>query len=210
LVEKKQILKKFKDGRTIDQLAEDHNFTKLTISRNLKKTLGEKVYKELLVKNKSKVKNIEDKKEINPIDDSNKFNSKNANENFEDQFLQETTFMEITPLDCEIENIPQKDFSSVHVSEIEFPKTVYIVVDKKIELEIKYLKDYPNWQFLSQEDLNRKTIEIHSELKNAKRFCNKDQKVIKVPNTDIFRIVAPHLISRGITRIVSDDKLIAL
>ncbi len=35
-----------------------------------------------------------------------------------------------------------------------------MVVDKKIELEVKYLKDYPNWQYLSNEELNRKTIEI--------------------------------------------------
>ena len=35
-----------------------------------------------------------------------------------------------------------------------------MIVDKKIELEIKYLKEYPEWQFLSQEELNRKTIKI--------------------------------------------------
>ena len=36
-----------------------------------------------------------------------------------------------------------------------------MIVDKKIELEIKTLKDYPEWQFLSEKcDLNRKTIEI--------------------------------------------------
>ena len=39
---------------------------------------------------------------------------------------------------------------------------------------------------------------------------NKEQKVIKVPNTEVFKIVAPQLISRGISRIISDDKLIAL
>jgi len=85
-----------------------------------------------------------------------------------------------------------------------------MIVDKKIELEIKYLKDYPDWQFLSKDDLNRKTIEIFIDIKNAKRSCNKEQKVIKVPNTEVFKIVAPILISRGISRIVSSDKLIAL
>ena len=102
------------------------------------------------------------------------------------------------------------DLSSVPIADIEFPKIVYMVVDKKIELEIKYLKEYPDWQFLSQEELNRKTIEIFFDLKNAKRYCNKEQKVIKVPNTEVFKIVAPLLVSRGISRIVSADKLIAL
>ena len=72
------------------------------------------------------------------------------------------------------------------------------------------MKDYPEWQFLPNEDLDRKTIEIYLDLKLAKRACSKEQKVIKVHNTDVFRIVSPILISRGISRIVSADKLIAL
>ena len=72
------------------------------------------------------------------------------------------------------------------------------------------MKDYPEWQFLPNEDLDRKTIEIYLDLKLAKKACSKEQKVIKVPNTDVFRIVTPILISRGISRIVSDEKLIAL
>ena len=85
-----------------------------------------------------------------------------------------------------------------------------MVVDKNIELEIKLLKDYPNWEFLPNEDLNRKTIEIFFDLKIAKRSCKKEQKVIKVPNTNVFKIVSPILISRGISRIVSEEKLIAI
>ena len=85
-----------------------------------------------------------------------------------------------------------------------------MIVDKKIELEIKYLKDYPDWQFLSQEELNRKTIEIFDDLKVAKRFCNKEQKIIKVPNTNVFKLVAPILLSKGISRIINSEKLIAL
>ena len=105
---------------------------------------------------------------------------------------------------------PRKEFSSVPIQEIKFPNVVYMIVDKNIELEIKLLKDYPQWEFLPTEDLNRKTIEIYYDPKNAKRNCSKDQKVIKVPNTDVFKIVSPILISRGISRIVSEDKLIAL
>ena len=118
--------------------------------------------------------------------------------------------IEIAPLDYQIENVIQKDLSSVPISEVDLPKTVFMVVDKKIELETKYLKDYPDWEFLSQDELNRGTIQIFEDLKNAKRICTKDQKVIKVPNTNVFRIVAPLLVSRGISRIVTEDKLIAL
>ena len=45
-----------------------------------------------------------------------------------------------------------------------------MVVDKKIELETKLLKDFPEWQFLSQSELNRKTIEIFLDLKTAREL----------------------------------------
>ena len=98
----------------------------------------------------------------------------------------------------------------VPITDIDFPKIVYMVVDKKIELEVKHLKDYPEWEFLPASDLDRKSIEIFFDIKIAKRYCSKEQKVIKVPNTKVFKIAAPFLKSRGISRIVSSDKLIAL
>ena len=118
--------------------------------------------------------------------------------------------MEIAPLDYQINNETQRDISSVPISKIELPKIVYMIVDHKIELETKILKDYPEWQFLSSNELKRKTIEIYFDLKIAKRFCKKEQKVIKVPNTNVFKIAAKILLSRGITRIVSPENLISL
>ena len=75
---------------------------------------------------------------------------------------------------------------------------------------IPILKDFPDWEFLPNEDLNRKTIEIFFDLNLAKRSCNKEQKVLKVPNTDVFRIASPVLIAKGISRIVCAENLIAL
>ena len=204
---------------TLDDLSREFEFTKLTISRNLKKILGEKKYKELILKNKpfngsslSKDKSLlmQNKKNLNEKIQKNNFHNKQIENNHQEENLYVSQFMEIAPLDCDIENSQQKDLSSVPISEFEFPNMVYMIVDKKIELEIKYLREYPEWQFLSSDELNRKTIQIYLDLKNAKRFCNKEQKVIKIPNTNVFKIVAPILVSKGISRIVSDDKLIAL
>ena len=215
--EKKEIIKRFTEGNSIDFLSKNFNCTKLTIIRNIKKELGEKEYMKLNNAIKTKKEKIIEK---NENDDS--FNSKlnnkslkkdllvNKNEN-ESDFFPVSSFLEITPLvDFDIENKSRKELSSVSISDIDFPNIVYMIVDKKIELEIKLLKEFPDWNFLPTDDLNRKTIEIYLDLKTAKRFCNRDQKVIKVPNTNVFRIAAPILISRGISRIVSDDKLIAL
>ena len=137
-----------------------------------------------LLKN-SKIKADEEIKQ-NPINESKEYG---------EDYLNETEFFELVPLDENINLNEQKDLSSTHISEVEFPKIVYMIVDKKIELEIKLLKEFPEWEFLSENELNRKTIEIFSELKIAKRFCNKEQKVIKVPNTTVFKIAAPILLS---------------
>ena len=120
------------------------------------------------------------------------------------------SFFEIAPIDYEMDSTSRKEISSVPLSEVDFPKVVYMIVNKKIELEIKLLKDFPEWQFLPQEDLSRKTIEIFFDLNLAKRSCNKEQKVLKVPNTDVFRIASPLLIAKGISRIVCAENLIAL
>ena len=219
--QKSEISEYFKNGKTIEALSKEFNCTNLTITRNLKKNLGEILYKELVAKNKnldlSNTLLEEDKKRKNDYELANKIfenefiddQSFSANQS-EDNSFSSTEFIEISPLNFEIENVPRKELSSIPIKEIDFPKTVYMIVDKNIELEIKLLKDYPEWEFLPNEDLQRKTIEIYFDLKLAKRACSKEQKVIKVPNTDVFRIVSPILISRGISRIVSDEKLIAL
>ena len=142
---------------------------------------------------------------------NNSINSKVSNDNTTSaNFEPIDSFFEIAPVDYEIDNSSRKELSSVPLSEVDFPKIVYMVVDKKIELEIKRLKDFPEWQFLPIDDLNRKTIEIFFDLNLAKKSCNKEQKVLKVPNTDVFRIASPVLIAKGISRIVCAENLIAL
>ena len=42
----------------------------------------------------------------------------------------------------------------------------------------KLLKEYVEWNFLSEKDLNRNTIEIFFDLKTAKRSTKKEQRVI--------------------------------
>ena len=217
--QKEEITKLFISGIGLDSISKQFNCTKLTISRNLKNSLGEIPYKNFLALSKSNNKSSKNKKhKINKLNKNDtKYNIKASNYDLKEipnedteEFLKTSEFREIAPLNYDIENTPQKDFSSIPISDIDFPKTVFMIVDKKVELEIKYLKDYPKWNFLSTEELERKTIEIYYDIKVAKGFCGKEQKVIKVPNTSVFKKVAPMLVSRGISRIVSADQLIAL
>ena len=210
--QREEIVELFFNGKTINELSDQFECTRLTIIRNLKKNLGELKYKEIAIKKDSSDQEIEKSSlgNENLIQSEDQKLDFSKNEIVEEDFLPITPFLELTPINFDIENAPQKDLSSIHISEINFPNVLYMVVDKKIELVIKLLKDFPEWQFLSKDELSRKTIEIFDDLRVAKRACNKEQKVIKVPNTEVFKIVAPLLISKGITRIISSDKLIAL
>ncbi len=207
-IQKKEIIKSFTGGKPIDLLSQEFDCTKLTIIRNLKRNLGEKFYKELTEQNNTK-------KQV-PINKTHKYKRKTIEKNIPDKTATETdfqpmaNFVEITPLNYEIENLHRKELSSVPLKDINLPSIVYMIVDNKIELETKLLRDYPEWEFLPNEDLDRECIEIYNDLKTAKRFCNKEQKVIKVPNTDVFKLVTPFLIARGISRLVNSEQLISL
>ena len=208
--EKKEIISDFINGYSIDVVSKKFKFSKITISRHLKKYIDHDEYKELLKKNNNKREknDLNRKQKSFSVDNSSHLNK--DEEIMTENLSVDGSFIEIAPLNYQIDNIPQKDLSSIPISDVDFPKVVYMIVDKNIELETKYLREYPEWQFLSHEELNRKTIQIFDELKVAKRHCNKEQKVIKVPNTNVFKITAELLINKGISRIVSADNLIAL
>ncbi len=221
--QKEEIVKSFQSGIAIDVLSEKYSCTVSTIIRNLKKSLGDTEYKEFLNKGKSLEEKSRKNKNKNQNNDS--LNLSFDNEDLKNDYINSrvlnedstaadiapiNSFFEIAPIDYEIDNSSRKELSSVPISEIDFPKVVYMVVDKKIELEIKLLKDFPEWQFLPQDDLSRKAIEIFFDLNLAKRSCTKEQKVLKVPNTDVFRIARSNLIAKGISRIVCAENLIAL
>ena len=208
--EKQDIIKEFINKKSLEEISEDFNFTKITIKRHLKKILGDEKYNELsekIIKKEKKnlkTQDIDDKK--NSITHINKLSS----ESFSQDWHSKNSFLEIAPLNLEIDRLPQKDLSSFPIKDVVLPKVVYMIVNKQVELETKLLKEYVEWNFLSDEDLSRNTIEIFYDMKVAKRSIEKDQRVIKVPNSDVFKITAPILRARGISRIVSREALIAL
>ena len=54
--QKSDITEYFKNGKTVEALSEEFNCTALTITRNLKKNLGELIYKRLI----KKIKNVDE------------------------------------------------------------------------------------------------------------------------------------------------------
>ena len=202
--EKEKIVESFLKGSSVREISKEYNFSQITINRQLKLILGVNKF------DKIKELNSKQNKNASKIKSFNYDEEKNLNQGKESLDQTEETFFELVPILDGIELEKQKDLSSQPLKDSNLPQIVYMLVDKKIELIPKSLGDYPQWRFLPEEDLNRKTIEIFSDIKNAKRYCKKDEKVIKVPNPNIFNLVAPILIAKGITRIIIEDNLISL
>ena len=198
-LQKEEILNLFINGIDLNQISESYEFSLATIVRQLKNMIGVDAFK----KYKLKKKNIQ-KVQNNPSHLENNLNSKFDNENFEEKFI------EVIPITDQIQFDRQKELTSEPITEAKLPEIVYLIVDKKIELVPKLLKDYPAWSYMPEEDLKRVTLEIYADQKNAKKCCSKNEKTIKIPNSKVFIIASKLLKSKGITRVIFNDLLFSL
>ncbi len=90
------------------------------------------------------------------------------------------------------------------------PEIIYMLVDKKIELEFKPLSEYPEWSFLPDSEKSRNAIFLYDNQRAAKRNCSRGQRVIKVPDSGVFILSKSFLLSKGITRLILEDSLISI
>ena len=216
--QKQDILTAFNEGIDIKEISKNFNFTVPTITRHLRNILGQKIFLEkkslASPKNLKKSSNTSapsKKSLIQKENDETKLVKKNFLKDVSEEIFEtDQKFFEIAPLDEQIEFTNQRELSSIPLEEINLPKVLYMIVSNFVELEVKLLKEYPNWSFLPETDQKRITIEIFSDQKVAKRFCTKNQKIIKIPNTKVFQIASRKLIDKGISRIVFEDNLISL
>ena len=216
-IQKKQISESFINGKEISEISEIYNFSKQTIIKQLRSILGEEQFNKLSDQRKAKSRLKNDNfKLVQKISRNTKGELQNIsqikenNHNFFEKEMTNEEFFEIPPVTTNIDLDNQKDLTSKPLSEANFPDVLYMVVDKNIELEPKLLKDFPEWSFLSEDDLNKTTIQVFSDQKLAKQSCAKNQKLIKVTNTNVFLIASENLKSKGISRIIFGDSLLAL
>ncbi len=213
----------FKTGLGIDELVKKYRLQKLTIKKHLKSLLGDSEFKKIIkfIENKELNKyeaDIEIEKDFN-LDSQNR-DEKSSNyeidciDNEEDTLdltsKSNVKFFEITPLNGEFDFEKRKDLTSKPLNEFPLPHNIYMVVDKNNELEEFFIKDFPEYSFLSETDQKRKIIKLFSERKSASLFCNKNQKTIKVPNGEVFGLASSFLIKKGISRIIYDDNLLSI
>ncbi len=151
-------------------------------------------------------KDLSDARYLESIDKKNKnYDMSENNQKFDNNFE------EIAPLLTDFElDLDQKksDFEILNYKSL--PESVYMIVDKKVELELHPISDLPEWSFLPEKELQRNAILLFANQRSAKRICSRNQRVIKIPNTNIFQLSKSFLISKGITRLILEDSIIGL
>jgi len=146
-----------------------------------------------------------------PINDFSHSEIQNNDDSDIEKIIQESNnqFEEIVPLDSNFD-LEKKDLDFKIFTQEILPESVFMLVDKKVELEVKSIAELPEWSFLPENELKRNAILLFSNQRGAKRSCSKNQRVIKIPNTNVFQVSKYYLLSKGITRLILEDSIIAL
>ena len=209
-LQKQEISKSFIEGSEIKKISENYAFSVQTIIKQLKKILGEETYQEYKLINSKKKSKINKETRYKKVPTKKNIEKENIEKEKFTKDNNQETFIEIVPLNEQVELEKRKEVSSIPITEFDLPQIVYMLVDKKIELDPKILKEYSEWKFMPEEDLSRLTIEIFSDQKKAKICCSKNQKILKIPNSKVISTVSRFLKANGITRIIYGDSLLSL
>lgn len=113
----------------------------------------------------------------------------------------------------QVKKEPKKKSNEVEVlplSEAKFPKTCYLVIDRGANLITKPLKDFNDLGKIPSVETQQKTLPIFENHRVARRFSNRSQKVIKVPDGKMIKKTKEHLQAKGIKRILMDGKVYML
>ena len=82
------------------------------------------------------------------------------------------------------------------------PSSVYMLVDKTVELQAKPLKEFPELGSLPDHELDLQALMLFTNPRQAKRHCGRTQRVIKVPDAEVLQRRSSYLVAQGITRLV--------
>lgn len=195
-IKKKEMVDAFKKGANLDELVILYKLKVNTIKKHLKSLLSESEFKKIISLKKIKEENDQELHENQEKKQSN--------------IQIDQNFIEIAPLNEIFDFGVSKDFASKPLKDFVLPENTFLIVDKSIELEIFLMRDFPEYSFMSETDQDRKTIKLFSDKKSANSFCNKNQKIIKVPNGNVFFLASSFLVDKGVSRIIYDEHLLSL
>ncbi len=114
----------------------------------------------------------------------------------------------------------QRDIKALHIQQFMrvipldqalMPRICYVVVDRSAELVVRPLKDFGDTGQVAISSDQTMTLPIFDNPRGAKRFANaRTERVIKVPDSQVFRKTSDNLRSKGITYLFIEGQLYSL
>jgi len=119
-------------------------------------------------------------------------------------------FHEVAVLAVDLPQVSREQISCLPFAAGVLPESVYMLVDKTVELDPRPLSEFPELGVADPAELSRQALCLYASPRTAKRQCGRSQRVIKVPDTQVFERTTRHLVARGITRLVMEGALYSL
>ena len=228
--EKQDLVGRYKAGESTPALAEAFGCSPNTVSRTVKALLPADAYAALKASRQKglatptppivteaeqpEVDEVDSLKEVDTslaLDDADDFGEDSEEELAEDDDNASVeTFTELVPL-LGVGNLSDRPLNQAQPFSVDLlPDSAYMLVDKVVELDARPLKEFPELGLLDDAEQERQGLCLFASPRAAKRQCGRSQRVIKVPDTAVFKRTSSYLLARGITRLVLDGTLIAL
>ncbi len=96
------------------------------------------------------------------------------------------------------------------LSEAFIPKICYLVIDRSAELIAQPLKEFSDLGQIPMQEVMEKTLPIFDNHRVARRFSNRTQRIIKIPDGRMLQKARPYLQAKGITRLLIDGQVYSL
>ena len=220
-------------SRTVRSLLSADEYAELKIQRAAKGTALESSASESSVPNSAPSTNAEGSKEsvgseadgdavededgngdgdgqILALDDAEDFGGADLDDNEIFNMDDENVFHEIAVLPVDLPQVTtQQVICRPFASEL-LPDSVYMLVDKTVELDPRPLSEFPELGLSDPSEQQRQALCLFASPRAAKRQCGRNQRVIKVPHTQVFEQTTSYLLARGITHLVVEGSLFAL
>lgn len=134
-------------------------------------------------------------------DDDDDLDEEDFEEDWDDDEV-ETNYVQSFSTNINVKVLP--------LSAAAFPKTCYLVIDRAAELIARPLKEFGDLGKIPTEEFQQKTLPVFDNHRVARRFSNRSQRVIKVPDGRILHKTRAYLTAKGITRLLIDGQIYSL
>jgi hypothetical protein len=148
--------------------------------------------------------------QILALDDAEDFSGADLDDNETFNTDDENVFHEIAVLPVDLPQVTTQEVICRPFASELLPDSVYMLVDKTVELDPRPLSEFPELGLSDPSEQQRQALCLYASPRAAKRQCGRSQRVIKVPDTQVFEQTSSYLLARGITHLVVEGSLFSL